>query len=1253
MDPDESLPLPSGRIILGRGRPAPNWPEEKKPSFRPQDSGHSWSRIESKSRSERPRITSIPKGTSQWTKSLDTKALDENRGHLTTCPICGSSMPKFKMRAHVNSCLDRQETQVVKTVPLMSRIERVRPLRSTYTPPHRRWQTEARRDTRGTWHRDSEDRGSRGYRQGRRPRRDYRDYPRIKEKGSIGSRIRRIGQLNFDASLVRRPVRQVSSGKPKNGDCAERGRIGLDQNGRGFWEGEFGPKDREKFLLLLDKQAEEASDIDSDEGNLPKLRPILTITKGNRQAQDQNNRGKKNNNSETKLSDTAFPAQNPREARLFALIADNDMRGIEVFLRANGGKDNSDMEHADTGWVGGMKAGLALHVASKLGRLALLQMLIHRHNFSVYAKDPRRRSALHIACLYDRPACTQLLIEAKAQANIKDASGDRPIHCAAVSNADQCIHLLLSIGALSESRNKKGLTPLHVACANGGEKAVRRLLAASRQRQAQRSKSKRAQARALHVATAHPSIVRILLQSKADYKAQDANRLTPLSVACRKGHVASATLLINAKADLNHSRGSSEHTGGICFSHLPLHDVSVAPPDASQAILVKILIRHKAEVNLRATSGDRSSGIFCGDTPLRSAVRTIGKRRAQGDVNLTETEEAIRCLLEMKAGIGLRGGFTRNTPLHIASSFGDTETLKILLEEGVSGDDEAVNSLNRSNETPLLLAIKKASLPCARLLVKYGAKMDSRCSGLCLVRMKALLRSWTAAADVPKAPVCKMPYTLFAAIDNKIPDEYNIRIADEFPLSAIMPLMPPDLQVDITYMSTKEFLPNGVASFARFSKADGLADIRQSPTDLQRYLTDFQRFLTDLQRSLTDLQRSLTDLQRARVGDLLEVVGDLLEAMIYLYTNYPPRLSPSAPISFYVELVVLANFLDLPKLKETAERMIIAEKLNFSNAKMLLTIADLHQASLLSKFCVLTTLNQSSSQDYFDMDTIRDPPGGGTLPPPQRWPEGGGLRNLYQGVMEEGGGETGKVRVYFSVEGEAKNKFYTTKLHSGVIATHWGRWRRNRGKHMVIHGRKEEIWAFLELIRFEEKQGKVNVNRVLSLLLLLREAPFFIGESLGEGLEAKRQDLGATGIGLARALEVLLGECYVNQYTVLRILSCIDHEKCPYLHQAACKYVVSNLSTISSILEGSQGSGLGTGIKADKEDPLESLQVVKQLPVGENLWSIQLKNPGIRALYSTDICMVGSRRTLSKWGRCSHIRAADSTVRRVSSVRER
>eukprot|EP00954_Amorphochlora_amoebiformis_P002352 184960-Amorphochlora_amoeboformis.AAC.1 len=73
MDPDESLPLPSGRIILGRGRPAPNWPEEKKPSFRPQDSGHSWSRIESKSRSERPRITSIPKGTSQWTKSLDTK----------------------------------------------------------------------------------------------------------------------------------------------------------------------------------------------------------------------------------------------------------------------------------------------------------------------------------------------------------------------------------------------------------------------------------------------------------------------------------------------------------------------------------------------------------------------------------------------------------------------------------------------------------------------------------------------------------------------------------------------------------------------------------------------------------------------------------------------------------------------------------------------------------------------------------------------------------------------------------------------------------------------------------------------------------------------------------------------------------------------------------------------------------------------------------------------------------------------------
>ncbi|XP_071123999.1 uncharacterized protein [Mytilus edulis] len=169
---------------------------------------------------------------------------------------------------------------------------------------------------------------------------------------------------------------------------------------------------------------------------------------------------------------------------------------------------------------------------------------------------------------------------------------------------------------------------------------------------------------------------------KSQVNSRDNTGKTPLHLACLKGNVAVAKVLIKFNAEVN---------------QLDINKVTpfMLACSSGHTELIKFLLTKDVHINAFNSFGS---------TPLLEAC-------------MKNNVEACSLLLENKAKVDC---FNKNgdTPLHLACQAGQTKILNLILKYSV---DTCINRPNVKGYTPFYLAISNGQNEIANTIIKYGA----------------------------------------------------------------------------------------------------------------------------------------------------------------------------------------------------------------------------------------------------------------------------------------------------------------------------------------------------------------------------------------------------------------------------------------------------------------------------------------------------------------------------------------------------
>ena len=165
----------------------------------------------------------------------------------------------------------------------------------------------------------------------------------------------------------------------------------------------------------------------------------------------------------------------------------------------------------------------------------------------LFAIATAQAGPLHEAARTGDTEAAKMAVEAGAQLQEVDESGEPPLLIAALAGHKDVVVLLLDAGADIHTGNKGGLTALHAAAYGGHAEIVRLLIA----RGAVVNQSKNFyQMSPLHAAAeeGHAEVVALLLDAGAEIEAKERNGYTPLTQAGWREYWDTADLLMKAGA---------------------------------------------------------------------------------------------------------------------------------------------------------------------------------------------------------------------------------------------------------------------------------------------------------------------------------------------------------------------------------------------------------------------------------------------------------------------------------------------------------------------------------------------------------------------------------------------------------------------------------------------------------------------------------------------------------------------------------
>ena len=315
-----------------------------------------------------------------------------------------------------------------------------------------------------------------------------------------------------------------------------------------------------------------------------------------------------------------------------------------------------------------------------------------RKGFDVNAREEKfSQTPLMFLAWENRPEVIKLLLEAGADIEAQDASGQTAVMVCAERCSEKSFRVLANAGANLDTQDYQGDTALMYAMRSRTcPGLIPDLLRAGADPNICGSLRRTPLMAASLLESKAEEVMRVLLEAGADVHARDQLENTALSQASHYGSPESVRILLEAGADVH----AQDYRGR---TPLMLSSWSIRGVDSPE--ILKILLKAGADVHARSDSGM---------TALMYAARDTGE----------DCAESLRILLEAGSGIDLRDNFGESALGHAVTA-GSLDAVETLLEAGAYP-----NFQDEKGRTPLVSALldrKESSFRIMRKLLDVGA----------------------------------------------------------------------------------------------------------------------------------------------------------------------------------------------------------------------------------------------------------------------------------------------------------------------------------------------------------------------------------------------------------------------------------------------------------------------------------------------------------------------------------------------------
>ncbi|XP_002166703.1 serine/threonine-protein phosphatase 6 regulatory ankyrin repeat subunit C isoform X1 [Hydra vulgaris] len=283
------------------------------------------------------------------------------------------------------------------------------------------------------------------------------------------------------------------------------------------------------------------------------------------------------------------------------------------------------------------------------------------------------------------------------------ASGDllnTPLHTAARKGYFEAVRLLLDAGAEATVKNKKGLYPSHIAATYGRLQCLKTLLEKEPKLLNTLDKSGNS---LLHIAASkdHFDIVQYLVSKNIDVKIKNKDG----NYACHNAAIWKREDILKYLVNLNETPINDSNNKGETLLHIA--------SSKGCLLMVQFLLYKGASASLKNRNG-------------KTAVQEAANNEVQNCFlyfnRYLSIRKCLKCDDTVAAVLAKRRYENENTTLHIVSMFENNQ--KEIRQLVRSGSD--VNALNSLNQSPLHLAIISTHISNAEMLVCVGANVNER-----------------------------------------------------------------------------------------------------------------------------------------------------------------------------------------------------------------------------------------------------------------------------------------------------------------------------------------------------------------------------------------------------------------------------------------------------------------------------------------------------------------------------------------------